>query len=109
MLTDVDSKKYSNMTRSQYRGKYHSGRFARIYVLKHLKGEIHSFPTMYNTWGCSLGRNKPKNDGLKSLNLAEMVLDHPTWEWAGTHNVQKYDTSALCKTSIFNIVRPATT
>ena len=26
----------------------------------HHKVEIRSFPTMYNTWGCSLGRNGPK-------------------------------------------------
>ena len=26
----------------------------------HHKEQIRSFPTMYNTWGCSLGRNEPK-------------------------------------------------
>ena len=26
----------------------------------HHKEQIRSFPTMYNTWGCSLGRNGPK-------------------------------------------------
>ena len=31
-----------------------------IFSFCHHKVEIRSFPTMYNTWGCSLGRNGPK-------------------------------------------------
>ena len=62
-----------------------------IFSLYHHKKQIRSFPTMYNTWGCSWGQIgeiiffSPKK-WLKTPILAAPVLDHPTSKWAGTHN-----------------------
>ena len=57
----------------------------------HHNVEIRSFPTMYNTWGFIGSKWAKKNyflqkSGLKTLSLADTVLDHPTSEWTGTHN-----------------------
>ena len=62
-----------------------------IFSLYHLKKQIRSFPTMYNTWGCSWGQIGEiifflQKSGLKTPILAATVLDHPTSKWAGTHN-----------------------
>ena len=64
---------------------------AIIFPFYHLKEEIRSFPTMYNTWGGSWGQFGETNhflpkSGLKTLFLAVMVPDHLTSEWAGNHN-----------------------
>ena len=64
-----------------------------------------------------------QKNGLKTLILADTVLDNPTSEWAGTHNFkeianfhrcfEKFGTSAskwaMGKASNFNIVRSAGT
>ena len=62
-----------------------------IFSLYHHKKQIRSFPTMYNTWGCSWGQIGEiifflQKSGLKTPILADTVLDHPTSKWAGTHN-----------------------
>ena len=62
-----------------------------IFSLYHHLGEIRSFPTMYNTWGCSWGQIGEiifflQKSGPKTPILAVTVLDHPTSKWAGTHN-----------------------
>ena len=62
-----------------------------IFPFYHLKEEIRSFPTMYNTLGGSWGQFGETNHflpkiGQKTLFLAVMVPDHLTSEWAGTHN-----------------------
>ena len=62
-----------------------------IFSLYHHKKQIRSFPTMYNTWGCSWGQIGEiifflQKSGLKTPILAATVLDHPTSKWAGTHN-----------------------
>ena len=94
----------------------------------HQKEEIRSFPTMYNTWGSSLGRygsNKSfiQKSTLKLGFFLDTVLDHLTSEVAGTQNFkgiaifnmcfEKYRTSAskwaMGKASNFNIVRLAAT
>ena len=64
---------------------------AIIFPFYHLKEEIRSFPTIYNTWGGSWGQFGETNHflpkiGQKTLFLAVMVPDHLTSEWAGTHN-----------------------
>ena len=83
---------------------------------------------MYNTRGGSWGQFGETNHflpkiGQKTLFLAVMVPDHLTSEWAGTHNFRgiakihkcfgKFGTSAsiwaMCKASIFKIVRLAAT
>ena len=83
---------------------------------------------MYNTRGGSWGQFGETNhflpkSGQKTLFLAVMVPDHLTSEWSGTHNLRgiakihkcfgKLGTSAsiwaMCKASIFKIVRLAAT
>ena len=62
-----------------------------FFCFYHLVEKIRSFPTMYNTWGCSLVEMGENNDflqksGLKTPILGDTVLDHPTSKRAETHN-----------------------
>ena len=87
-------------------------------------GEIHSFPSMYNTWGCFLVEFGWTNWFIQKSTLKlgfflVTALDHLTSEAGGTHNFkgianfhrcfEKFGTSsskwAMAKASSFNIAR----
>ena len=66
-----------------------------IFSFYHHKKQIRSFPTMYDTWGCSLvkmGKTKYflTKSGLKTLILAVMVLDHLTHNFKGIANFHRW-------------------
>ena len=55
------------------------------FVIRPLKGEIHSFPLMYNTWGVHIVKMVQTNDflkksGRKKLIWVAMILDQLTSE-----------------------------
>ena len=63
----------------------------RFFSFYHQKEQIHSFPTMYYTWGCFLGQFGWKKCFIQKSTLKwgvflDTVLDHLTSEAAGTHN-----------------------
>ena len=61
------------------------------FVLNHLKGEIRSFPTMYNTWRFIWSKWAKMIIFSKKSCFLDMVLDHLTSEVTGAQNFKGID------------------